>query len=114
MGEALEDVDFLRQENEEEIRLEAENLLSSYSQFHDVLAESLQNAIDAVDDRYHQEPIAAVTKILIKFDIPNRIISVTDTGTGMPWSVLRNALKPNVTYKLFRLKSDKKWSVHSD
>jgi len=99
MAEFLEEVDFLKQEDEEEIRLEAENLLSSYSQFHDVLAESLQNAIDAVDDRYHQEPITAVTKILIKFDIPNRIISVTDTGTGMPWSVLRNALKPNVTYK---------------
>ncbi|KAI9130032.1 ATP-binding protein [Acaryochloris sp. CCMEE 5410] len=95
----LEEVDFLKQEVEEEIRLEAENLLSSYSQFHDVLAESLQNAVDSVDDRYHQEPTTAVAKISLKFDIPKRTITVTDTGTGMPWSVLKNALKPNVTYK---------------
>lgn len=103
----LEEVDFLRQEDEEEIRLEAENLLSSYSQFHDVLAESLQNAVDAVDDRYHQEPTTAVAKIWLKFDAKERSITVTDTGTGMPWSVLKSALKPNVTYKRVQNSSSK-------
>jgi len=103
----LEEVDFLRQEDEEEIRLEAENLLSSYSQFHDVLAESLQNAVDAVDDRYHQEPTTAVARIWLKFDAKEKSITVIDTGTGMPWSVLKSALKPNVTYKRIQNLSSK-------
>lgn len=91
--------DFLRIEDDEPIRQEARNILSSYSQVYDVLAESLQNAVDAIDERYSQEPIQAVAKIMIVFDVAQRSITITDTGTGMPWEVLRSAPCPNTTYK---------------
>lgn len=99
MASELKEHDFLKQSEEETLRQEARNILSSYSQVYDVLAESLQNAVDAVDERYSQEPTTATAKIAIEFDAPERSITVTDTGTGIPWDMLQNAPAPNITYK---------------
>jgi hypothetical protein len=101
MSNQLDVYDFLKKqdENDEPVRQEARNILSSYSQVYDVLAESLQNAVDAIDERYSQEPTQAVAKIQIVFDAARRNIIITDTGTGMPWEILRSAPCPNTTYK---------------
>lgn len=91
--------DFLSQAHDEAVRKEATNILSSYNQVYDVLAEILQNAVDAVDERYNQESATAVTKIAISFNAHERSITITDTGTGMPWGILKQALAPNISYK---------------
>lgn len=76
----------------------AENVLLSYTRAIDLLAEALQNATDAIDDRYADEPDAP-RRIRIDFDRRRRSISVTDTGTGMPYEELEVVLAPNVTFK---------------
>ncbi len=89
-----------RQQAQDEPRQlrEAENVLSSYSHVLDFMAEALQNAVDAIDERLAQEPDAPA-RILITFDVKARTFSVADTGTGMRKSDVRMVLSPNITTK---------------
>lgn len=80
---------------------EAANVLSSYSHALDFLAEALQNATDAIDERRAGEPDAP-GQIVITFDVPRRRFSVADTGTGMREQDVTIVLTPNVTTKAGR------------
>lgn len=96
-------IDFLRFQPEQPLDdgrevTSAENVLWSYTRAIDLLAEALQNATDAIDDRSLDEP-GAPRKISIEIDRKARSFSVTDTGTGMPFKELEVVLAPNVTYK---------------
>jgi hypothetical protein len=77
---------------------EAENVLSSYSHALDFLAEALQNAADAIDERRAKESDAPA-RIEITFDTQAREVSVADTGVGMRSEDVRVVLTPNVTTK---------------
>lgn len=97
------DVDFLRTQTERnveegrDVRM-AENVLSSYTRAADLLAETLQNAADAIDERSASEP-GAPRRIEVVVDRNQRLFSVTDTGTGISPKELEVVLAPNVTYK---------------
>jgi Histidine kinase-, DNA gyrase B-, and HSP90-like ATPase len=96
-------IDFLRVEPERpledarEVRL-AENILSSYTRAEDLLAEALQNAADAIDERSVLSNNAP-RRIEIVLDKKKKAFSVTDTGTGMRPRELEVVLAPNVSYK---------------
>lgn len=94
--------DFLGNVTDEDLRQSAMNILSSYSHVTDVLAESLQNAVDAVDERVQFSDEEVSARIHIYFDVPRKRVMVTDTGTGMNEDVLMSAPSPNVTYKRHR------------
>lgn len=103
LGEDMSDqiavCDFLGQIGDESLQQAARNILSSYSHVYDVLAEALQNAVDAVEERYLKQPEHRIAKIQVEFDAQSHAITITDTGTGMPWNILSRALAPNVTFK---------------
>jgi molecular chaperone HtpG len=96
-------LDFLRTQPERkveegrEVRM-AENVLSSYTRAEDLLAEALQNAADAIDERSASDPDAP-RRIEIVLDRQRRSFSVTDTGSGISTAELEVVLAPNVTYK---------------
>ena len=75
------------------------NLLKSYTEWFDVFAELLQNALDAVEQRAREENAQFEPQIWIKVDIKNQVISVTDNGCGMEISEFKTFLKPDVTFK---------------
>ena len=77
-------------------------MLSSYTRGVDFLAEALQNATDAIDQRTAQEP-GAPRRILVTFDRKAGRFSVADTGVGMSREDLEIVLTPNVSLKSGRL-----------
>ena len=77
---------------------EADNVVGSYFQASDLLAEALQNAADAVDQRSEREA-KAPRLIEVQFDPDNRRFSVADTGTGIDRDALDIVFQPNVTLK---------------
>jgi molecular chaperone HtpG len=97
------DLDFLRAQPERlieearDVRM-AENVLSSYTRAADLLAETLQNATDAIDERTASES-GAPRRIEVVVDRSQRLFSVTDTGLGISPKELEVVLAPNVTYK---------------
>ena len=99
MPSQLSEYDFLSEKEDESLRKEAENILSSYSQVFDLLAEALQNSTDAIDARHNEDPENSLAKIRLIFDTSTRSITIIDTGTGIPWVKLQHALTPNITYK---------------
>ncbi|HYH52918.1 MAG TPA: hypothetical protein VD761_02210 [Solirubrobacterales bacterium] len=78
--------------------IEAENVLASYSHAMDLLAEAVQNALDAIDTRSELEPDAP-RKLVIDFDVQRRRFVVVDTGTGLSRADLDIVLTPSVTLK---------------
>ena len=91
-------LDFLSQSTEERLRHEAINILDSYAHPWDILAESLQNAVDAIDERAKQDS-ASPNIIRIEFDVKRRGISVTDSGTGMQPKIVEQVLTPHISNK---------------
>lgn len=77
-------------------------MLSSYSHALDFLAEALQNATDAIDERRAREN-EAPSRIVISFNVADRVFEVADTGAGMSEADARIVLTPNVTTKAGRL-----------
>ena len=76
------------------------NLLKSYTEWFDLFAELLQNALDAVEKRANEETAQYEPQIWIKVDIEKQEISVTDNGCGMEKSEFQTFLKPDVTFKI--------------
>lgn len=102
------EVDFLAKrpaaaaDAEEVQRLEARNVLSSYSHAADLLAEALQNATDAIDTRGARGD-EGPRRVQIRFDRSQGRFSVGDTGIGMSREDLSIVLTPNVSLKSGRL-----------
>lgn len=77
---------------------EAENVLESYHHATDLLAEALQNAIDAIDAHTERAPTAPRC-LRIDFDAAARRFSVGDTGVGLSLRDLELVFQPNVSFK---------------
>lgn len=93
--------DFLREKetnvDDENLRLrnEAITTLKSYSHHWDILAELLQNSVDAIE----QNTRISKGRIDITFDVYNNSIKVNDNGTGISIDEFKRIFKPHVTFK---------------
>lgn len=85
------------------LKREIENILSSYVGWYDPFAELIQNALDAVEARAHQEKAAGVTEfkpiIDIKIDLDDNSLTVTDNGIGLDKEKFEQFLAPNFSFK---------------
>lgn len=77
---------------------EAENVLESYHHATDLLAEALQNAVDAIDAHTERES-QAPRRLKLEFDAAARRFAVGDTGVGMSVDDLSLVFQPNVSFK---------------
>ena len=99
MSKNLEGFAFLEQILDDDLlRSSARNILDSYGHAWDVLAESLQNAVDAIEMKIAKD--ANGTKHLrISFDCKQRAIEVSDTGIGISAEQLAVIVTPNRSLK---------------
>ncbi len=79
---------------DELLREQATNILDTYSHPWDILAEALQNSVDAVEKAASNAPNAP-SYIEIVFNARSRSIEVSDTGSGMSLDILKKVLIPN-------------------
>ena len=82
-------------------------VLESYHGNYDVLAESVQNAVDAVEDAHlagYGEPLS----VEVTVNLTNNWISVLDTGIGMGPEQVASACAPSVSFKSPTAKRDKR------
>lgn len=84
--------------NEDLLRSSAQNILDSYAHPWDLLAESLQNAVDAVDLRASHDP-SCKKVIRILFNCQTRSVEVSDTGIGMSAEQVYEVVTPNKSLK---------------
>jgi nitrogen fixation/metabolism regulation signal transduction histidine kinase len=78
---------------------EITNILKSYTGYYDLFAELLQNALDAVERRTHDEGTGYAPRIWITIDLKNDLVSVTDNGCGTNLAQFKQFLKPNLSFK---------------
>ncbi|HEX8559494.1 MAG TPA: ATP-binding protein [Pyrinomonadaceae bacterium] len=91
----LEGYEFLTETvNANRLQTEARNILDSYSHTWDLLAEALQNSVDAIEQRRKDDP-KALSLINIVFNASQRSIEVSDTGIGMSADQVRRVLAPH-------------------
>ncbi len=89
----------------EAFRNQVRNLLLSYHDADiDFLAEIVQNAVDAVEDRFATSNTEPRPTIDITVDTERRIIEIADNGTGIPDETLQTLGCPNFSNKTRRSK----------
>ena len=66
------------------IRKSILNIDDSYNNYWDILAELLQNSVDAIIKRSSDEGRAISGRIDIKIDCQKKEIEITDDGCGIP------------------------------
>lgn len=84
--------------NDDLLRSSAQNILDSYAHPWDLLAESLQNAVDAIELRASQDSICRKA-IRIAFDCRTRSVEISDTGVGMSPEQVYEVITPNKSLK---------------
>ncbi len=73
-------------------------ILESYNSNHDVLAEGVQNAVDAIEDAsLRGEPGPFVVQVTV--NLRDNWIGILDSGIGMSRQEVRTALGPHVSFK---------------
>ncbi len=82
----------------ETLRANAQNILDSYAHPWDILAEGLQNSVDAIEQRAEQDKHTKKT-IEIVFNANERGIEIADTGIGMTCQQLKEILAPGKSLK---------------
>lgn len=98
-SENLEGYSFLKRVVDDDLlRSSAQNILDSYGHAWDVLAESLQNAVDAVEQHALMDP-NCVKRIKIGFNCRTREIEVSDTGIGISKQELLEIMTPGKSLK---------------
>ena len=93
-----EEIDFLSVSNDIRLRKEIRNIKDSYSHPWDLLAELLQNSVDAIRRRDSESP-GANHSIRITVDCRGKVLNIADDGAGFPLSKLRDLLAPHGTDK---------------
>lgn len=86
------------------LKREIDNILSSYVGWYDPFCELIQNALDAVEARVLFEKSAGTEdqyqpKILIKIDLDENSLTVTDNGIGLDKDKFEQFLAPNFSFK---------------
>lgn len=84
--------------NEEIQRRTVAGVLESYNSNYDVLAEMVQNSVDAVEDAYLLN-LSAPYLIEININLQKNTISVLDTGIGMTRGQAVEAFVPSISFK---------------
>lgn len=84
---------------EEATRRVVQNILKSYTGFFDLFSELLQNSLDAIEKKISNGEKNYRPQLWISIDIANRIVRVTDNGSGMTLSEVRFCFRPNVSFK---------------
>ena len=96
---ALEGYEFLKESySQKRLQREARNILDSYSHTWDILAESLQNSVDAIEQAA-KSISEAVKQIQVVFNAHLRSIEVSDTGIGMSAEQVMSVLAPHQGFK---------------
>lgn len=93
-------------------RRSLQNVAESYHRTYDVFAELLQNAVDAVYQRYSEGDSSYNAKIWVDLDLARNEINVTDNGTGIAEDQFRRVLAPHVSFKDFRVTGSKRYRGH--
>ena len=78
---------------------ELQNILKSYTGYHDLFAELVQNALDAVERRISDNDPDYEPSIWVSIDIGQGVVSITDNGCGMTQMEFRQFLRPNFSFK---------------
>ncbi len=91
-------IDFLAEPSDARIRKELQNIKDSYSHPWDLLAELLQNSVDAIRRRDTEHP-GGSHSIRLTVDCGNKTLHVLDDGAGFPLSRLKDLLAPHGTDK---------------
>ena len=82
------------------IKTNIRGILDSYHGDFDFLIESLQNAVDAVEQRFDtNQTLEEAPRIEITLNYQTRRVRVSDNGIGMDETLARNILSPNFTSK---------------
>lgn len=84
-----------------------QGILESYHSNYDVLAEAVQNAVDAIEGS-QLAGSKAPYRIEVTVDLTNNWISVLDTGIGMSPDQVASACAPSVSFKQPSAKRDRK------
>lgn len=74
-------------------------ILESYNSSYDILAEAVQNAIDALEDA-HLSQLPGPYVLEVTVNLRENWISVLDTGVGLSGPEMVNAVRPHVSMKL--------------
>lgn len=94
----LKNLDIRGEDAEAYYRRVVKGILESYNSNYDILAELLQNAVDAIEDAEYSENLAPPL-IEVTINLIENWISVLDTGVGMTSSQLTAAFAPYVSFK---------------
>jgi hypothetical protein len=88
-------------------RRTVEGILESYHSNYDVLAEAVQNAVDAVEDAKLAE-LKAPYLIEVTVNLADNWIGILDTGVGMSPAEVTSAFAPHVSFKQSSLAKSKR------
>ena len=104
----LDPLSFIGNNDEMEYRRRTiQGVLESYHGNYDVLAEAVQNAVDAVEDA-HLAGLDEPFLVEVTVNLTNNWISVLDTGVGMSPEQVAAACAPSISFKSPNAKRDKK------
>lgn len=104
----LDPLSFIGNNDEMEYRRRTiQGILESYHGNYDVLAEAVQNAVDAVEDA-HLAGLGDPFLVEVTVNLTNNWISVLDTGIGMSPDQVASACAPSISFKSPTAKRDKK------
>lgn len=91
-------VNFLEARSTNSIRKEINNIINSYNNSWDILCELFQNSFDAII-RYNKNGTVKKHKIEFEISVPDRKISIRDTGVGIDAKMVSEIVAPNGTDK---------------
>jgi len=80
---------------------EIRNILKCYTGYFDILAEPLQNALDATEKKFRKASSDYEPRIFVEINFHENSITVSDNGSGMNQNEFEYCLAPNISFKTF-------------